>query len=171
MDTERRSSQGMWAGLQRGFTFAFDGLRHALRTQRTFRLHVAIAGLISVLVIWLPLSTTERAVAILAIAAVLAAELFNTAVEAVVDLLVERNHHEIAQVAKDVAAAGVLITSVAAAVAGTLVLGAPLAVAVGISVEVAATLARVVALMLIVLGAGGLLRLIRQHAGDPQTFH
>ncbi|MBI2201584.1 MAG: diacylglycerol kinase family protein, partial [Armatimonadetes bacterium] len=98
MDTERRSPHGVWAGLQRAFTFAFDGLRHALRTQRTFRIHVAIAGLITVLVIWLPLSTTEAAVAILAIAAVLAAELFNTAVEAVVDLLVERNHHEIAQV-------------------------------------------------------------------------
>ncbi len=153
----------MGAGLRRTFTFAFDGLRHALRTQPTFRMHVAIAGLITVLVIWLPLSTGEAAVMILAIAAVLAAELFNTAVEAVVDLLVERNHHQIARVAKDVAAAAVLITAVAAAAAGVLILGAPLAVAVGVSAEAAGVLSRVVALILILLGAGGLVRLIRQH--------
>jgi diacylglycerol kinase len=105
----------MWASLRRSFRFAFDGLRHALRTQPTFRIHVAIAGFITALVIWLPLSNGEAAVMILAIAAVLAAELFNTAVEAVVDLLVERNHHQIARAAKDVAAAAVLITAVAAA--------------------------------------------------------
>lgn len=153
----------MWAGLWRSFRFAFDGLRHALRTQPTFRIHVAIAGLITGLVIWLPLSNGEAAVMILAIAAVLAAELFNTAVEAVVNLLVERNHHQIARVAKDVAAAAVLITAVAAAAAGVLILGAPLAVAVGVSAEVAGVLSRVVALILILLGAGGLVRLIRQH--------
>lgn len=153
----------MWAGLRQSFRFAFDGLRHALRTQPTFRIHVAIAGLITMLVIWLPLSNGEAAVMILAIAAVLAAELFNTAVEAVVDLLVERNHHQIARVAKDVAAAAVLITAVAAAVAGVLILGAPLAVAVGVSAEAAGVLSRVAALILILLGAGGLVRLIRRH--------
>lgn len=161
----------MWANLQRAFTFAFDGLRHALRTQRTFRLHLAIAGIITILVIWLPLSSAEAAVVVIAMGAVLVAELFNTAVEAVVDLLVERNHHQVARVAKDVAAAGVLITAVAAAVAGTLVLGAPLAVAAGFSVPTATTLARVAALVLILLGAGGLVRLARQHRSSSQVFH
>jgi diacylglycerol kinase len=164
-------SQGAWANLQRTFTFAFEGLRHALRTQRTFRLHLAIAAIITILVIWLPLSSVEAALVVSAMAAVLVAELFNTAVEAVVDMLVERNHHQVARVAKDVAAAAVLITSVAAAVAGTLILGAPLAVAAGFSAQTAATLARVTALVLILLGAGGLVRLTRQHRGDTQVFH
>lgn len=161
----------MWANLQRAFTFAFDGLRHALRTQRTFRLHLAIAAIITILVVWLPLSPVEAAVVVVAMAAVLAAELFNTAVEAVVDLLVERNHHQVARVAKDVAAAGVLITAVAAGVAGTLILGAPLAVAAGFSAQTAASLARITALVLILLGAGGLVRLSRQHRSDTQVFH
>lgn len=162
----------MWSGLHRAFTFAFDGLRHALRTQRTFRLHLAIAAVITMLVIWLPLSSAEAAVVVIAMAAVLVAELFNTAVEAVVDLLVERNHSQVAKVAKDVAAAGVLITAVAAAVAGTLILGAPLAVAVGVSAPTAATLARVTALVLILLGAGGLVRLTRQQrSGSTQVLH
>lgn len=163
--------QGGWAGLRQAFTVAFDGLRHALRTQQTFRLHLVIAAVITMLVIWLPLSSAEAAVVVLAMAAVLVAELFNTSVEAVVDLLVERNHHQIARVAKDVAAAGVLITAVAAAVAGTLILGAPLAVAVGFSAPTAATLTRVTALVLILLGAGGLVRLTRQHRGGTQVFH
>ncbi|HET6780969.1 MAG TPA: diacylglycerol kinase family protein [bacterium] len=161
----------MWSGLHRAFTFAFDGLRHALRTQRTFRLHLAIAAVITMLVIWLPLSSADAAVVVIAMAAVLVAELFNTAVEAVVDLLVERNHSQVAKVAKDVAAAGVLITAVAAAVAGTLILGAPLAVAVGVSAPTAATLARVTALVLILLGAGGLVRLTRQHRSGTQVLH
>lgn len=162
---------GLWAGLHRSFSFAFDGLRHALRTQRTLRIHVGIAGIITVLVIWLPLSGAEAAVVILAVAGVLVAELFNTAVEAVVDLLVERNHHQVARVAKDVAAAGVLVTALAAAIAGTLVLGAPLAVAVGISANAAITLSRIVALALIVLGVAGLVRLIREHPSRTQVLH
>lgn len=161
----------MWAGLQRAFTFAFDGLRHALRTQRTFRLLLAIAAIITILVIWLPLSSVEAAVVVIAMAAVLAAELFNTAVEAVVDLLVERNHNHVARAAKDVAAAGVLITAVAAAVAGTLILGPPLAVIAGLSAQTSATLARVTAFILILLGAGGLVRLSRQQRSDTQVIH
>lgn len=162
-------SQGAWANLQRAFTFAFDGLRHALRTQRTFRLHLGIAAIITVLAIWLPLSSIEAAIVVIAMGAVLAAELFNTAVEAVVDLLVERNHNQVAKVAKDVAAAGVLITTVAAAVAGSLILGPPLAVAAGFSTQTAVTLARVTALVLILLGAAGLIRLTRQHR-ETQVF-
>ena len=53
------------------------------------------------------------------------AEFLNTALEAVVDLATEEEH-ELAKVGKDVGAAAVLITALAAVVIGLLVLGPPL---------------------------------------------
>jgi undecaprenol kinase len=65
------------------------------------------------------------AVVALAIGLVLAAELLNTALEAVVDL-VSPDDHPLAKRAKDVAAAGVLAASLAALAAGAFVLLAAL---------------------------------------------
>ena len=61
----------------------------------------------------------------LACALVLALELVNTAVEAVVDL-VSPKPHPLAGVAKDAAAAAVLLASLGAVVVGLAVLGPPL---------------------------------------------
>ena len=62
----------------------------------------------------------------LAIGLVVAAELLNTAIEAVVDL-VSPGEHPLAERAKDLAAAGVLVASVAALAAGLFVLAATVA--------------------------------------------
>jgi diacylglycerol kinase (ATP) len=63
----------------------------------------------------------DWAVLALTIAGVWVAELFNTAIEAVVDLASPEQHH-LARTAKDVAAAAVLAMSAAAAVVGLLIL-------------------------------------------------
>ncbi len=73
--------------------------------------------------VFLQLQAVEMAVIGLTIGAVLAMELLNTAIESLVDLTVKQNYHELAKIAKDCAAAAVLISSVAAiGVAGTLML-------------------------------------------------
>ena len=74
---------------------------------------------------WLALSKLEIALLLLTIGAVLAGETINTTVEAIVDLLSPEWHPQ-AKVAKDVAAAGVLILSLTAAMIGLLILGPPL---------------------------------------------
>jgi diacylglycerol kinase len=74
----------------------------------------------------LHLSASSWAIVVLAIALVLAAELANTAIEAVVDLA-SPDDHPLAKRAKDVAAAGVLVALAGAAAAGVLVLVATLA--------------------------------------------
>lgn len=158
-------------GLREAFVFAFQGMRYAIRTQRTFRIHLAIAAAIVVLAIWLPLPPVEAAVVVMAVAIVLAAELFNTGVEAMVDLFVENNHHRLAKIAKDVAAAAVLLTAVAAAVVGTVILGPPVGAAVGLPPEVAASIARAAALILVIAGAAGLIRLFRRGPVPPHPYH
>ena len=62
------------------------------------------------------------AVLALAIGLVLVGEAFNTALEAVVDLA-SPSRHPLAKVAKDVAAAGVLLAAATAALVGLLILG------------------------------------------------
>jgi diacylglycerol kinase (ATP) len=150
-------------GLADTFIYAFAGLRYAIHSQRTFRLHLIIAAVVAVFAFALELSTLEVAAVVLAMAVVIAAELFNTGIEAVVDLLVERNHHSAAQLAKDISAGSVLTTTVAAAVVGFLVLGPPLARAVGFSPEAAVAVSRWLAAALLIAGAIGLVRLWTRH--------
>ena len=90
------------------------------------RVHAAIAVVVVAVGIALRFSALSWAVIALAIGLVLAAELLNTAIEAVVDL-VSPEDHPLAKRAKDVAAAGVLAASLAALAAGIAVLAHTLA--------------------------------------------
>lgn len=71
---------------------------------------------------WLGIDRSDWAVLLLAIGLVWLAEFLNTALEAVVDLA-SPQMHPLAQVGKDVGAAGVLISAATAAVIGLLILG------------------------------------------------
>ena len=66
------------------------------------------------------------ALILLAIALVWIAEFLNTALEAVVDLATNHQHHELARVGKDVGAAAVLIAAITSIIIGLLILGPPL---------------------------------------------
>src|SRR2546422_9688662 len=124
----RRSRQSLGQAL----AFALEGLRHAVRTQRAFRIQLVITGFVGGLLLWLGVPALESGVIILSILVVLVVELINTALEVVVDLLVERNHHALAKVAKDLAAAAVVVAAAGAAIVGLLVLGPPVGAALGV---------------------------------------
>lgn len=109
----------------RSFGHAFQGWWYVLRTQRNAWLEVGIACAVFGVSIWLRLDALGWAVIVITTALVFAAELFNTAIEVLVDL-VSPQHHPLAKIAKDVAAAAVLITACGAVAVGLLVLGPPL---------------------------------------------
>ncbi len=75
---------------------------------------------------WLRLPRRDWAILVLAMMIVWLGELFNTAVEAIVDLAMPEPH-PLAQVAKDVSAGAVLLAALGAVVVGALILGPPLA--------------------------------------------
>jgi len=105
------------------FKYAWAGVRYAFQTQRNFRIHVFLATLAITLGILLQLAAVEMAVIGLTVGAVLTMELLNTAIESVVDLTVKQNYHELAKIAKDCAAAAVLISAIVSiGVAGSLIL-------------------------------------------------
>ncbi|HWE63923.1 MAG TPA: diacylglycerol kinase family protein [Chloroflexota bacterium] len=104
------------------FGYAWQGIVYVVRTQRNARVHLAIAGLVLVLAALLRVTRIEWAILLLCILAVLATEMLNTVVEAIVDLITD-HYHPLARIAKDVAAGTVLFTAIGAAIIGLVVLG------------------------------------------------
>lgn len=109
----------------RSFGYAFRGWWHVIQTQQNAWIHSIVTVAVIVVGIWLQLPARDWAVLLLTIAMVWAAEFFNTAIEAVVDLA-SPMHHPLAKVGKDVGAAAVLIAALAAIGVGLLILGPPL---------------------------------------------
>jgi undecaprenol kinase len=99
------------------FRFAFEGFAYAFRTQRSMKVHVTVAVLAVIAAALLRLEPVEWAIILILIGLVFAAELLNTAVEAVVDLA-SPDQHRLAKAAKDVAAAFVLVFAITAIVVG-----------------------------------------------------
>lgn len=100
---------------------AIEGIIHAARTEKHMRRHFLAAIVLLVAVLFLRVSPLEFILLTISVSFVLFAELMNTAVEAVVDL-VSPSFHPLAKVAKDVAAGGVLVAAIGAAVMGYLIL-------------------------------------------------
>jgi len=98
---------------------AIEGILWAAKTQRHMLFHLVTSILVLLLAMVLRLSLHEFALVALAITLVLFAELVNTAIEVVVDL-VSPDFHPLAQRAKDVAAGAVLLASVGALILGYL---------------------------------------------------
>ncbi|OGO50387.1 MAG: hypothetical protein A2Z30_00525 [Chloroflexi bacterium RBG_16_64_43] len=112
-------------GLAAAFGFALRGIAYAWRSQRNVRIQAAVAVAVVLVGAWLRVSSLEWALLVIAMAMVLTAELFNTAIEAVVDL-VSPQTNPLAGAAKDACAAGVVVAVVGSVLLGLFVLGPPL---------------------------------------------
>lgn len=110
-----RSRSLLWS-----FNFAIEGMVHALRTQRNMRLHSLAAVIVLTAGVLLGVQRWEMVAILLTIAFVFVTELANTAIEATVDMIVE-SYNPMAKVAKDVAAAAVLVASLNAVAVGYLI--------------------------------------------------
>ena len=131
----RRMRVGAWrvAGdLPASFRYAAQGLAYGFASQRNFRIHVFTGLVVFGLGLWLGLSTDRMAVRVLTVAAVLVLELLNTATEAVVDLAIGRQFHPLARIAKDCAAAAVLVAAIASMLIALLLLVPPLFARLGL---------------------------------------
>lgn len=97
----------------RRLSFALAGIVAALRSEKSFRTQFAAAIAIVLVLAWLQPAPVWWALIALAIAGVFAAELFNTALEALADHL-HPDQHPWIKLAKDCAAGAVLVASLAA---------------------------------------------------------
>ena len=110
--------------LAKSFNSAFEGLMYALATQKNMKLHLLVAVVALCLGIYLNLTILEIAVLLLVIAFVFVAEVLNTAVEIIIGLL-DDSQSLLKQTAKNIAAASVLVASIAALIIGYLILIRP----------------------------------------------
>lgn len=104
----------------RSFGPALAGLAWALKTQRNLQVHAIAAVLVGIFGIWLQLAEWEWCVVLLAMGLVFAAELLNTALEVLADR-VSKEREEPIRLAKDAAAAAVLMAALAALGVGVMV--------------------------------------------------
>jgi diacylglycerol kinase (ATP) len=101
--------------------YAIEGILFAAKTQRHLRYHLYTASFVLLLTYILGVRRPDFLIIAIAVVLVLLAEMINTAIEYVVDLL-SPEHNESARIAKDVAAGAVLITAFGAAVIGYIIL-------------------------------------------------
>ena len=94
---------------------AINGIIYATTTQRNVKIQLVIAILVVIVSLFFDLSRAEFLCFLFTIILILFAEMCNTAIETVVDLYVDVYHPK-AKIAKDVAAGGVVVTTINAVI-------------------------------------------------------
>ncbi len=102
------------------FKHAFDGFIYAIRTQPNFRFHLLATIVVILLGIYFSISSIEWLILVFTINTVLVAEMVNTSIEAMVDLITLERRAD-AKVAKDVASAMVLVSAVLSVVVALII--------------------------------------------------
>ena len=106
--------------LIKSFRYALEGFKHAFKYEQNFIVHSLVAILVIIFGFIFKISKVEWILIIIVIGFVLAFELINTALEALVDL-VTNEYKELAKVTKDTASAAVLVLAFASIIVGILI--------------------------------------------------
>lgn len=99
------------------FKYAIDGILDVFRTQKHMRFHFVTMVLVLLVALLFELSKRDILILLFVVSLVLIAEMFNTAIEAVVDMVMQ-SYHPLAKFAKDAAAGAVLIATTTAVLVG-----------------------------------------------------
>ena len=114
MDRKPTTKTGIvriWAA----FFYSLNGLRFAISNEAAFRQEACIVVIVSVALLFVPLSLVWKGLLFLATTVVLVVELLNSAIESVVDIA-SPEYHVLAKRAKDLGSAAVLVSIVLAVV-------------------------------------------------------
>ena len=106
--------------LMDAFAYAGNGIGHAFKTERNFRIEIFCAAAICIAGFAFEISDTAWLIILINIGIVLSAELFNTAIEKLCNAFTTEFNPAIKTI-KDASAAAVLVSAVVAAVCGGLI--------------------------------------------------
>ncbi len=104
------------------FRTAFQGIWYTFVNERNMKIHLATAAIVILLSIWLKVGKLEMTVLFLTIAMVICFELINTAMEVMVNIIVDVYHPK-AKIIKDVSAGAVFVSAIFSIVIGVIILG------------------------------------------------
>lgn len=107
----------------KSFNTAQKGLRLAYKAQKNFRYHIVAAVVVLILALVLDFEAIEWCVLIFAIGFVMVAELFNSVVEFALDAFYKNKYSTLVKMAKDMAAACVLIATISSICVGIILFG------------------------------------------------
>jgi len=102
------------------FKYATEGFLSAFKTERNMKIHILIMVLVIIVGIYFKINTYEWIICVILFGAVISAELFNTTIETVVDMIMPYKDKK-AKLAKDVSAAAVLVLAIASIIVGLMI--------------------------------------------------
>ena len=116
-----KNSLFSWTRFKGSFIYAWAGIWALLKSEQNLWIMLAIGVAVLFFAWYLDLTNLEKAILILVSAAVIAAEILNTAVEFIFDKFHPIENHEDVKIVKDIMAGLVLIWSIAAVVVGAII--------------------------------------------------
>lgn len=102
------------------FKYAFTGVISSFKNERNMKVHVSIMTLVIICGILLKIEVWEWITCLICFGIVISAELFNTAIETIVDMVCP-NKDNMAKKAKDISAGAVLMNAIMSLIIGILI--------------------------------------------------
>ena len=102
------------------FKYAICGIITGFKEERNMKIHTLAVIIVVILGITLKISKTEWIICLILFGIVISAELFNTAIETVVDIAMPEINEK-AKIAKDVSAGAVLIQAIISTIIGIII--------------------------------------------------
>ena len=102
------------------FKYAIQGILTSFKTERNMKIHICIMILVIIVGILFEINKYEWIICVICFAIVIGGELFNTAIETVVDMVMPYKNEK-AKLAKDVSAGAVLVLAMGAAIVGFII--------------------------------------------------
>jgi len=104
----------------KSFGYAIAGIKYTLLTQHNILIHITLTIIAVILGFLLKISNIEWVAIVIVIGLVISAEVFNTAIEKLVDFISPQKNKK-AGIIKDLAAGAVLVLSIAALITGIII--------------------------------------------------
>ncbi|MFA8342470.1 MAG: diacylglycerol kinase family protein [Rhodothermaceae bacterium] len=104
----------------KSFYYAWNGIKYTVKSQHNMWIHLIIMCLTLVLGVFFELNFLEWGLIFLAVGIVLLSEIFNTAIELIIDILFPE-YNKKAGLVKDLAAGAVLVAAITSVIIGLLV--------------------------------------------------
>lgn len=108
------------------FRNARKGMRLSLKSERNIRVHLFAGALVLISAYCLNFSITKFCILIMAIAAVVSAEMMNSAIEFALDAVFHNRYSRMVGMAKDIAAGAVMVVTISAIIVGVLLFAPPI---------------------------------------------
>lgn len=102
------------------FKYAIEGIISSLKNERNLKIHFLIMLIVILLGIIFKISLIEWIICVLLFSLVIGAELFNTVIEIIVDMVMP-NIDKRAKAAKDISAGAVLVFALGSAIVGFII--------------------------------------------------